>query len=406
MMVDRRSFIRGTLGTAGAGLLSGGSSRRVTTAARRERAAAYDPWIEVDPSVLGSNARELRRLAGGRAVLGVAKNNAYGLGLSTAGPVLDRADAIAALAVVKADEAVTLREAGVRKPILLMAHFDRETGAEMVARDVRLAAYLPDAGPIAAELARRFGRPVPVHVYLDTGMSRMGMSFRQAIPWIGEVAATPGVRIEGTFTELAESEFDNTQVERFTALAEEVSRRGIGLGTLHAASSHGIFLRPAALLDMVRPGLTLYGARPSEVAHDDAGGLRPAFRLRARVIRVTRLEPGDGVSYGRNYVAERPVWIAVLPVGHADGYPRTAVRGCEVVIRDRAYRVIGAVSASHTIVEVGDEPRVRVGDVATIVGPDHPAIHPNEVARRAGVSVYDILMHLSVGLPRTVGLGS
>jgi alanine racemase len=120
------------------------------------------------------------------------------------------------------------------------------------------------------------------------------------------------------------------------------------------------------------------------------------------VARVEHLRTGDSVSYGRNWIAERPTWTATLPVGHADGYPRRAVDGCEVLIGGRLYPVVGAVSASHTIVVLGDDPTVRVGDVATLVGPDDPAIHPNEVARRAGVSVYDVLMHLGQKLPRIV----
>jgi alanine racemase len=115
---------------------------------------------------------------------------------------------------------------------------------------------------------------------------------------------------------------------------------------------------------------------------------------------VERLSVGDSVSYGRNYIAERPTWIATLPLGHADGYPRTAVNGCEVLIGGELYRVIGAVSASHTIVELGEDARVRVGNEATLIGPDHEAIHPNAISERAGVSVYDVLMHLSAALPR------
>jgi alanine racemase len=120
--------------------------------------------------------------------------------------------------------------------------------------------------------------------------------------------------------------------------------------------------------------------------------MRPRF--------VERLEAGDAVSYGREYVADRPTWIATLPVGHADGYPRRAVDGCEVLLGGRTYPVIGAVSASHTILEVGDDPAVGVGDEAILVGPDHPAVHPNEIADRAGISVYDVLMHLGARLPR------
>jgi len=124
--------------------------------------------------------------------------------------------------------------------------------------------------------------------------------------------------------------------------------------------------------------------------------------LSARIVRVERLEPGDSVSYGRNYVAEKPTWVATIPIGHADGYPRNAVNGCEVKIGDGLYEVIGAVSASHTIVELGDEKGAEVGDEAVLIGPDDPAVSPNAISERAGISVYDVLMHLNAKLPKLV----
>ena len=163
-----------------------------------------------------------------------------------------------------------------------------------------------------------------------------------------------------------------------------------------------MFFRPNAFLDMVRPGLVLYGAYPSGGMATNLANLRPAFRLHARVVRVERLETGDGVNYGRNYIATRPTWVATLPIGHADGYPRDAVNGCEVLIGDGLYKVIGAVSASHTVVELGNEKRVEIGDVATLIGPENPAVYPNTIAERAGISVYDVLMHLSARLPKQI----
>ncbi|MFW6201659.1 MAG: alanine racemase, partial [Gemmatimonadota bacterium] len=365
---------------------------------------AYDPWLEIDTGALLHNARELGRLAGGRHVLAVVKNNAYGLGIERVGPVLERAPEIEGFGVVKPEEAVALRDAGVRKPILLMGLVTPADGAELVRRGVRLAPYTDDAPALLGEIARRLDRPVPVHLYIDTGMSRMGMPYHRALPWIEALAARADVRIEGAFMGFTEDDaFDPEQLERFRRLTDEASRKGVSLGRRHAASSHALFFRgDAALLDMVRPGLTLYGAYPGRVEEARAT-LRPALRLRAKVVRVERLRPGDGVSYGREYIADRPTWIATLPVGHVDGNPRDAVNGCEVLIGGRRYPVIGAVSASHTIVEVGDEKTVEIGDVATLVGPDHPAVHPNTVAERSGASVYDILMHLSALLPaRTV----
>ena len=174
------------------------------------------------------------------------------------------------------------------------------------------------------------------------------------------------------------------------------------LGKLDAASSHSIFHHRDVGFDLLRPGMSLYGGYPDKFDEERTmAELRPAFRLRARVVRTDRLRPGDSVSYGREYIATKPTWIATIPLGHGDGYARTAVKGAKVLVGDRLYPVIGAVSASHSIIEVGDEELVRIGDVATFLGPDRPEIHPNEVARVTG-SVYDLLMHLNPALPRFV----
>lgn len=363
---------------------------------------SFDPWIEIEPAALLHNARAVARIAGDRPILAVVKNNAYGLGLETAGPILDQAPAVVACAVVKPAAAITLRDAGLEKPILVMGLVDDADAIELVRRDIHLSPFHDGAAQQLRRLAGRFQRRIPVHLYLDTGMSRLGVPFRRALPWIRGIAEGGDALIEGTFMAFAEeNDFDPIQLARFLEVAEAARAEGIALGRLHAASSHALFHRPAALLDMVRPGLVLYGAYPAGARELDQADLQPAFRLRARVVRVERLDAGDSVSYGRNYVAERPTWVATLPVGHADGYPRTAVDGCEVLIGGAPYPVIGAVSASHTILELGEEARVRVGDEATLIGPDHAAIHPNAISERAGISVYDVLMHLSAALPRT-----
>jgi len=346
---------------------------------------------------------EVSRLTGGRPILAVVKNNAYGLGLGLAGPALAALPQVDLLAVVTSGDALALRAAGVRKAILLMARVEDDTELDTLVRaDVRLAPFGDDAPARLARLAARHGRAIPIHLYLDSGMSRLGMPVQRAGPWVEALARERGVRIEGAFTELAETDFDDTQVARFRDFAARARTAGIPLGRLHAASSHALFFRRDAYLDAVRPGLALYGAYPAGAVATGLAQLRPAFRLRARVVRVERLAAGEAVSYGRSYVARQPTWIATLPIGHTDGYPRGAVKGCEVLIGARTYAAIGAVSAGHTIIEVGGgaEPTVAVGDVATLVGPEHPAILPNAVAERAQVSVYDILMHLSPTLPR------
>jgi alanine racemase len=360
--------------------------------------------LEVSADALRHNAREIARLAEGRPVLAVVKNNAYGLGVSVVGPILDSAPEVLGLAVVKAREAMTLRAEGVRKPILVMGSVSDEEAVALVRSDVRLAPFDDNADTRLTAIARRAERPVHVHLDIDTGMNRVGMPVERALPWAERLVANPNIAVDGAYTTFTEDDaFDEEQLARFRQFAEAARAKDMKLGAIHAASSHALFFRRAALLELVRPGLALYGAYPAGARQLSLAELRPAFRLRARVVRVEQIQAGAGVSYGRNYVAERPVWIATLPIGHADGYPRRAVEGCEVLIGERTYPVIGAVSASHTIVEVGAEARVAVGDVATLVGWEHPAVHPNTISEKAGISVYDVLMHLSARLP--VGKG-
>jgi len=403
MSLSRRSFLgaAAAAGLAGARLPAAAPTSSLPDAIPADR---FDPWVEVDPQALLRNVETVGRLSGGRPVLAVVKNNAYGLELEVASKLLEPLPSIAGFAVVKPSSALALRHAGVRKPVLLMGMATDEESSELARRDVRLSVYTDDDARRMAAVRRVTGKPVDVHVYVDTGLGRMGIPYHRALPWLETLVAAGDVSVEGTFTTFTEeTDFDPEQLDRFLALGRQAGARGITLGRLHAASSNAVFHLPDAHLDLVRPGIALYGAYPSRPEEERAKAeLVPAFRLRTRVVRVERLRPGDGVSYGRNYVAERPVWTATLPVGHADGYPRRAVEGARVLIGEGLHPVIGAVSASHAIVELGDETTVRVGDVATLVGPDHPDIHPNAIAAATGVSVYDILMHLSPELPRVV----
>jgi alanine racemase len=309
---------------------------------------------------------------------------------------------VAGLAVVKAEAALTLKQAGVRKPVYLMALFPESLAPDLARLGVRPCLYSDDALRLVEPMVRTVGGPIEAEVYLDTGMSRMGIPYHKALSWIESVLDSGKVRVGGVFMGFTEDpEYDEEQLRRFMSVARQASDAGFPLGTLHAASSSAVFELPESHLDMVRPGMALYGGYPNDPAlQRERASLRSALRLKARVVRVERLRTGDSVSYGRNYVAQEPTWVATLPVGHADGYPRKAVEGGRVLIGLETYPVIGAVSASHTIVELGPEPTVAVGDVATLLGPDAPEVDPNWLSAQTGVSIYDIFMHLNPLLPR------
>lgn len=364
-------------------------------------APRFDPWIEVIPGNLAHNVTALRRL-GGRPILAVVKNHGYGHDYRVIARLLEPNPDIEGFALVRADEALELREQGVRKPILLMARADDSMLPELARRRVTLAVYADD-DPTRLARVRPGREPIAVQAYIDTGMSRMGVAYHRAMPFLRAIAGLRNCRLTGTFMTFTEdATFDREQLARFQALSRDANAGGLSLGKLHAASSHSIFHHRDVGFDLVRPGMSLYGGYPDRYDEERTmAELRPAFRLCARVVRTDRLRPGDSVSYGRQYVAAKPTWVATIPLGHGDGYPRNAVKGAKVLVGDKLYPVIGAVSASHSIIEVGTEEAVRIGDIATYLGPDRLEVHPNEVARVTG-SVYDLLMHLNPALPRIV----
>ena len=409
MSPTRRTFLQAAgLGAVGTALTSKPAIAEAYSTRRgvppQELGDRFDPWIEVEANALANNVAEVRRLTENRPILAVIKNNAYGLDLTTAAALLEPMPEVVGLAVVKAEAAIALKEAGVRKPVYLMALFSESLAPELARLGIRPCLYSEDALRLIEPMVKAVGGPIKAQIYLDTGMSRMGIPYHKALPWIESVVGSGRVQIGGVFTALTEDpEYDNEQLSRFMEVVRQAADAGFALGTRHAASSSAVFELPEAHLDMVRPGMALYGGYPNDPSlQRETASLRSTVRLKARVVRVQRLHTGDSVSYGRNYVAQEPTWVATLPVGHTDGYPRKAVEGGRVLIGPKTYPVIGAVSASHTIVELGPDSTVAVGDVATLLGPDVPEIDPNWLSAEAGISIYDIFMHLNPMLPRVV----
>jgi alanine racemase len=387
--MDRRAFLERALLTAAVAAVPPATARARQPAPPTH--SSFDPWVEVHAGNLAGNAREVSRLSGGRPIMAVIKNNGYGLGVANVARVLEPRAEIAGFAVVKLNEAIALRDAGVKKPVLLMGPLDEQNLREAVSRDIMPMIYTPIGDTLDREAAR-LGRPIPIHVCIDTGIGRVGVPFRQAAPLVRDLAAQSGV----------DPAFDEEQLRRFVALTNELSAAGIRLGLRHAASTYTLFLHDNAWLDMTRVGMALYGIYPeSRFRAANRLTLRPAVALRARVAYVKRLPAGDSAGYERAYVAARETWVATLPVGHADGWPRVAATGARVRINGRLFPVIASVSASHTIVEIGAEPSVQAGDVATMFDWEDGS-RPEDVAASCGASVYDLTMHLNPLLPRRI----
>ncbi len=351
---------------------------------------------------LAHNVREVARAAKGQPILAVVKNNGYGLGVTTVARLLEPAAEVQAFAVVKRQEAESLRDAGVKKPVLLMGPVAPAELAELHRRGISPMVYT-SIGDALDRAAAAAGTPVPIHVCVDTGIGRVGVPHGQADALVRDLAARKGVRIDGvmmTFTE--DLAFDREQLRRFDALTGAWRAAGLPIGRRHAASTYTLFQHPDATLDMVRPGMALWGIYP-EPAFRTQGALdlRPAVALRARVAYVKKLAAGTSAGYSRAFMATEDTWVATVPVGHADGWPRIAAKGARLRIRDRAYPVVASVSASHTIVNLGPETSVQAGDIATCFDWETGS-RPEDVAAACGASVYDLTMHLGGHLPRQV----
>ncbi|MXX72363.1 MAG: alanine racemase [Gemmatimonadetes bacterium] len=387
----------------GARAVSGASAPGVPlTTARTYTPDRFDPWIELDRGAWAHNVREAARLASSRPILAVVKNNAYGLGDRAVGPLLADMPEVGGIAAVRVEEALAMREEGVAKPIVVMAEGSEDEIEEMVRHDVLPSVWLDDAPRRLRNVSRRLGQPVPVHLFIDTGMNREGMPYTRARNWIEELVQSEHVDVNGTYTMFTHDlDFDREQHARFEELLGWARSRNLPLGTLHAAPSFELFHLPEAHYDMVRPGNALFGNAPGEEAREIAD-LRPVFSLKTRVVRVEHLEPGDSAGFNRTFMPERATWVALLPVGRTDGYPSQANGTCEVLINGRVYPVAGGVNSAHAILDIGPEKTVAVGDVATLIGPDHPAVLPHTVAERTELGFLRIIQGMNPRLPRRV----
>ena len=407
MKFSRRSFLEAGLALPALFDVSPTFAGTVPTSeAPTSKDSSFDPWVEIHRENLRHNVQEISRRTASRPVLAVIKNNGYGMGVTNVAQLLEPQPEIFGFAVVKLHEAISLRDAGIRKPILLLGPFDERNLEDSVARRIMPMIYTP-LGPALDKIAAKTQESVPLHICMDTGIGRVGVPYQDAPPLIRDLAGRKSVQIQGTMMTFTEDpDFDKEQLRRSHDICASLEKEGIALGKKHAASSFSLFQHPEAFLDMVRPGMAIYGIySENEFRHTSIMDLRPAIGLKARVIYVKKLRKGDSAGYNRAYLAKDDIWVATLPVGHADGWPRNAAlvhdKGAKVRVNGDLYPVIASVSASHCIVEAGREERVKIGDVATFFD-WQPGSRPEDVSESCGASVYDLTMHLNPLLPRRI----
>jgi alanine racemase len=361
-----------------------------------------EPWIELNLDHLTWNLGQVRKQVK-VPVMAVVKANAYGHGLAEVGKHLEKI-AIDYLMVGKIEEAILLREKGVSSPILNFGPFSPECSEEIIRNNISQSVFTEEVKELS-QTAIKLGKKAKVQVNIDTGLGRMGISYKEALPYLELVSSLKGISMEGILTTLTEDDvFDLEQLSRFRRLCQEAEDKGIPCGLKHAASSDGILDLPSSHLDMVRPGITLYGYYPSEKTQkEDRLALKPVLQLKARVAAVKTLLPGDSISYHRKYTAAKKEKIAVIPLGYSDGYPHNVADKAFVLIGGKKCPLVAAVTANHCIALLGEDSQVSPKDEAVFIGSQaRESITADDLALWAEVSNYKILISLNPLLPRVM----
>lgn len=362
-------------------------------------------WAEIDLRALKENIQSIRRLIGPRPeIMAIVKADAYGHGaLETAPSIL--AAGVTRLGVSLPEEGIALRKHGIKAPILVFTPLLAEQVAPICAYDMTASlTMLSSAEALSAE-ARRRRKKIKVHIKVDTGMGRVGISPDETVSFIQQVLALPNLLVEGVYSHFATADeadlsFARQQLASFQQVLATLSEKGIELPISHIANSGGIINLPESHFNLVRAGIILYGLYPSAEVKKELLPLRPALRLKARVTQVKRVPPGAGISYGQIYHTSRETNIATLPIGYADGFSRLLSGKARVLIGGKPFPVVGRICMDQCMVETGDYP-VKVGEEAVLIGRQgEEEITADELAQLLGTINYEVICMISDRIPR------
>lgn len=352
----------------------------------------------------------------GTKMIGVIKTDGYGHGSIPIAKCLETLDFVCGYAVATPEEAWLLREHGVQKPILILGYTFPYAYERMAREEIRPAVFceemLPELGRAARACFAETGRPMKVHIKVDTGMGRIGITpdgnGLAFVRKLQEYTEDGSLEIEGIFTHFARAdETDKThargQLQLFTDFIARIGRElALQIPVRHCSNSAGILGLAEANLDVVRAGITLYGLHPSEEVPGAESYLRPALSLRSHVVYVKTLHEGQSVSYGGTFTADREMRIATIPVGYGDGYPRSLSGGKGyVLIRGRKAPVLGRICMDQFMVDVSHIPGTVQGDLVTLIGEDGGEVITAEMLGAwSGRFNYELVCDLGKRVPR------
>lgn len=360
-------------------------------------------WAEIDLSAIRHNFRVLRKLAGTAKILTVIKADAYGHGMIPVAKVLVK-EKVDFIGLSNLTEGITLREAGIKTPVLLF-----ETTLAEQAKDIIDYKLIPTVCTyeLAAALnrcAQKRKRVVDIHVKVDTGMGRLGVWHEEALGFIKKLSRLRNLWVQGIYTHFPSADTDQAftrkQIHQFIMLLQQLTADGWQIPYVHAANSMGLVGYPNKVLNLARPGLMLYGLYPRPELEKKVN-LRPAMSVHSRIIFLKRIEKGRSISYGRTFVARRPMTVATLPIGYSDGYLRGLSGKADVLVGGKRCPVLGRVTMDQIVVDVSRVKNPRLGMPVTILGKQgKEEVRAYELAQLAQTIHYEIVCSLGSRLSR------
>jgi alanine racemase len=366
-------------------------------------------FAEIDLTALQHNFKLIRSMLPGTSeILAVVKADAYGHGFEEISRELEDLG-VNAFGVAFLAEAIQLRKSGIDKPILLLGGVYPGQERKCIGYNLSTAVFNLEQAQTLNQAAGKLFRKAQIHLKIDTGMGRLGIPYSDAPAFLEELRRMPNLALEGVISHFASADeldesgqhFTRVQAERFEWVLAETRKAGFLPRYTHIANSAGALLGNFAGCNLVRPGITLYGALPSA---DFQGrlDLRPVMRLKSRIAMLKWVEPGTSISYARRFTAGDRTLIASVPVGYADGYPRALTNKGEVLVRGQRVRVTGTVCMHWIMLDVAGINDVAGGDEVVLMGADASGncIHAEELAAWAGTIPYEIFCGISKRVPR------
>lgn len=362
----------------------------------------------VSLDAVAHNFSEMRKnIADSTQIIAVIKADGYGHGAEAIARLVEDYDYIWGFAAATPEEALQLKTAGIRRPILILGLVFEEYFRELIENEIRLTVCEYEMAQRLSEEAVRQGKKVHIHIALDTGMSRIGFADEpESAAVIKKIAELPNMDVEGLFTHFARAdETDKApasdQLERYLRFTELLQDAGVDIPMKHCSNSAGIIRMPEANLNAVRAGITIYGMYPSDEVEKDVVRLLPAMELKSHVSYVKDLKAGTAISYGGTFASEKDLRVATIPAGYADGYPRSLSNKGWVLIHGQKAPILGRVCMDQFMVDVTHIPDVRRGDEVTLIGRDgEESISMEELGDLSGRFSYEFACDINKRVPR------